>query len=245
MDVDVYQFRLEANSAQLCAAEAVLEQNELARFAKMSFPWRTRSIIARATLRYLLGERLDISPQDLFFVYGANGKPALAPGLEGSISFNLAHSGDLAVVAIGQGAPIGVDLEEAREEINHELLAPDIFSSRELARFRVLPTDKSKGAFYRAWTCKEAFVKATGEGVARSFQSIEIEVGQEKAVRMTRIPPEWTSVPWSLTQLETSPGFAGALAVGSDSVTIRYQETPAFFYPYRKGVWAFKESSHV
>ena len=229
MIIDIYQIRLTASSEQVRAAETVLSEDEGARFGRMTVPWRNRGIIARATLRHLLGVRLGIDPRGISFDYGEYGKPCLAQKCEGHVSFNLAHSADLAVIAIGNGVPIGVDLEEMEDGVDHDLLARDVFSSRELAAFREMPRDQRRGAFYRAWTCKEAFVKATGEGMLRPLSTFEVAFEQEGDVRMLTVPPEWASKPWSLIRLTAVPGFSGAIAVGSPLIIARRHEVHGLF----------------
>lgn len=227
--IDIYQFGLIGSSAQVRAAELILSEDERARFGHMIVPWCNRSIIARATLRHLLGMRLGIDPREVLFDYGEYGKPSLAHIYKEHISFNLAHSADLGVIAIGNGIPIGIDLEEIKEGIDHDLLVEGLFSSRELAVFRRLPIDQRRAAFYRAWTIKEAFVKATGEGLLRPLSTLEVAFEQEDDVRMLLVPRGWASKPWSLMHLTTAPNFIGAIAVGSPRIIARHHEVHGLF----------------
>jgi 4'-phosphopantetheinyl transferase len=227
--VDVYQFRLGNSMSQLRAAEAVLSEDESLRFSRRASPWRERSIIARATLRLLLGQYLRVRPNDIFFEYGRFGKPCLTPSYAQNVSFSVSHSGDCAVIAISEGVPIGIDLEEIKDDLDVDLLSPYLFSPREIALFQKLPDDQRPATFFQAWTCKEAFVKATGEGISLSFSKFEVEFKVEKAARLLTLPLYWASFPWTLISLDTFSGFIGALAARSSEVIIQPHEPPSLW----------------
>merc|ERR1712008_106809 len=84
---------------------------------------RWRFIWMRAALRVILAEQLGVTPQQLNFAYGAQGKPRLlAPALAHRCSFSISHSHGTGVVlvlrqpsnALKPAAPVGVDLEHHR-----------------------------------------------------------------------------------------------------------------------------------
>src|SRR6266700_139048 len=62
---------------------------------------RKRFIAGRGLLRAVLSQYLETEPSRLEFVYGTRGKPSLLDGA--GIRFNLAHSEDLALVAVTRG----------------------------------------------------------------------------------------------------------------------------------------------
>jgi len=72
--------------------------------------WRA----ARGVLRTLLALYMDLEPAALRFRAGPHGKPALDPP---AISFNLSHSGGLALYAVAHNA-VGVDVELDRGDRN-------------------------------------------------------------------------------------------------------------------------------
>ena len=229
MNVEVYQFACDVPDADLRAAHAVLSPMERARFAPMRSPWRERRIVTRAQLRRLLSDRLGIAPRDVTIEYGPYGKPSLGRASRGNITFSVAHSAHVAAIAMSEDVAIGVDLEEIKDDIDHDRLVGEIFSPREAAVFRGLPPGKRGGAFYRAWTCKEAFTKATGEGMSRPFTSLEVAFEHVEGTRVMQVPPEWSGVTWSLLCLNTFSGFAGSLAAGTGHVTLHYRPTPVLF----------------
>lgn len=68
--------------------------------------------------------------------------------------------------------------------------------------------------FYNCWTRKEAFIKATGDGLSRFLDSFEVSLTLEKPAQLlSENGNQLESSRWSLWALVPAPGFAGALAV--------------------------------
>lgn len=100
---------------------------------------------------------------------GEHGKPQ-----HGEICFNLAHSGDLAVVAVS-ASPVGCDVERVRP-IGETVL------SRFSAREREYIQKRGGCAFFDVWTRRESYLKYTGEGVSR-LGEIEADMERNAIVR--------------------------------------------------------------
>ena len=137
---------------------------------------RRRFVTARAALRRLLGEYLRMPPDEIAFDYDANGKPRLNDSAPSSnLQFNLAHSGELALVAVTRGCEVGVDVERLRAVNHWPEIAERYFHPREVADIVALPSAQQIAAFMRCWTGKEAILKALGTGVTRP---LDFFVGQ-------------------------------------------------------------------
>jgi 4'-phosphopantetheinyl transferase len=164
----------------------------------------------------VLGGYLKIEPSAVPFDYGPQGKPMLAGRLaESGLHFNLAHSEDLALLAVTTAARIGIDVERVRPLADAEVLVARFFSRRESAAFRKLPEDEQPKAFFHLWTRKEAWLKATGEGIAHSLHQVEVSFLPSEPARLLSLPPGWDSAgAWSLHHLEPALHFAGAVAIG-------------------------------
>ncbi len=145
---------------------------------------------ADGILRALLGEYLGRPAQELRFVRGPHGKPALAgeagvaPGAMApagearagpapAVSFNLSHSGPLALLAFTAGsAQVGIDVEVAgtshtRARARDEpALAARIWGTEQARRLRALPPRERAKEFLRLWTAHEAALKCTGAGLS-------------------------------------------------------------------------------
>ena len=129
-------------------------------------------------MRQILGGCLQVPPQALTFTAGPNGKPAV-PGLP--LAFNLSHSGDVAVCAVAAGGQLGVDVEMIRPISDADDLSSRYFSRDEAREFLRLPATERLHAFFGVWTRKEAFLKATGEGMSRPLDSFVVSVGPAPA----------------------------------------------------------------
>lgn len=144
----------------------LLSQWEAERAKKLRFEHhRARYVRAHAGLREILTNYIHIEPQHIEFKYGDAGKP-LFDGTNAHIHFNLTTSGDLALVAISGGEPVGVDCEWMREHKDVVAIAKRMFSATEASRVaRAGPADRLM-QFHLAWTALEAGVKADGRGLA-------------------------------------------------------------------------------
>ncbi len=142
---------------------------------------RRRFVVARGTLRMLLGDLLDEHPGSIPIEVGPNGKPRLS-GTERGLHFNVSHSGDLALVCITEGAEVGVDIEEVRP-------IPDAV---EIARRRFAPAEahfveEGEAAdvdrrFLTCWTRKEALAKALGAGLSFDLRSFAVPLDEPRGI---------------------------------------------------------------
>ena len=193
-------------------AGEVLSEDERARAQRFVFDvHRRRFIAARAWLRRCLAERLGRPAASLRFEYGPVGKPALA-GTD-RLRFNLSHSGRYALLAVTEGAEVGVDIEHVRPLSDMEALAERVFSAAERAALAAVPAERRVEAFFAGWTRKEAYIKARGEGIAL-LGAIEVVLSPGQAPRLVRVadrPDEPER--WSIEALSPVPGFAAAVCL--------------------------------
>lgn len=131
---------------------------------------RNRSLIARSTLRILLGTLIGVKPGDVDISRTANGKPFIASGPSLSIS----HSGALAVIALSGAADIGIDVEEIRRD---DPVLPILAATLSPQEFSYISAQSDETLLLRAWTRKEAVAKLSGEGLFSEFKEIEVLKG--------------------------------------------------------------------
>jgi 4'-phosphopantetheinyl transferase len=196
--------------------ERLLSADEAQRAARYGFARdRRRFVVARATLRILLGRYLNLEPGRVRFCYGTHGKPALdALQCEGDLRFSLAHSEDLALYAIASGREVGVDLEWVRPLADLRQIAETFFSARERAALFELEPAHRPEAFYACWTRKEAYLKARGEGLALPLDQFDVSLAPGEPARLLGVrgdPRERQR--WSLHALAPAAGCVAALAV--------------------------------
>jgi 4'-phosphopantetheinyl transferase len=127
----------------------------------------------------------------------------------------MAHSSNLALYAFTQDCEIGVDVEKMRRIPDLEQIADRYFCSAE--RSEVLSnkdTSARHEAFFRCWTRKEAYIKATGDGLSLPLSQFDVSLGEgeQNALLATR-PDAAEASHWLLRDVPGGPGFMAALCV--------------------------------
>ncbi|WP_372787018.1 4'-phosphopantetheinyl transferase superfamily protein [Phenylobacterium sp.] len=187
--VDIGECRLDTD-ADIALGDAHADLNDEERARARSFVFardRDRFIRARGYLRRRLGAFVGVAPKAVPIATGEDGKPFL----EGRpASFNLSHSGDLAVLAVTRGDDIGIDLETVDRSPGFEDQLDDLsrfcLNGEEQAALAKLPPPQRVRRFLSYWTAKEARMKLTGEGMALEPRTIALELSGGRAVGYLR-----------------------------------------------------------
>jgi 4'-phosphopantetheinyl transferase len=223
--VDVWATALDLSPAREARLEGWLDADERARAARFVFPRDGRRFrVARGTLREILGGYLSVAPPAVRFVYAPAGKPALAePFADAGVAFNVSHSGEIALYAIGARSRIGVDVEQVRPLDDLEALAERNFSAAEQRALLALPPPAREPAFFACWTRKEAFIKALGDGLSYPLDAFTVSFTAGEPARFVEVRGDpTTATQWTLATLDVRPGYAAAVAVdGPVTVTWR------------------------
>lgn len=185
--IEVSAFRLDDTCPlPLALAESWLSLVERERADRFRFPHlRDRYVRGRGMMRGLLGRRLDRDPASLEFADGPRGKPSLVDDPTG-LGFNLSHSEDEAVLAIGPLAEIGVDVERIERQADLDGLAKRCFNESEIAWMEGYRSGGKAEAFFWIWTAKEARMKASGEGFQLEPKRILLQFDGALPVRYER-----------------------------------------------------------
>ena len=254
---------------------ATLSPDELAKADRFYDPLDGhRYIIARGTLRSILSHYLHLDPCLIKFTYTPQGKPLLdrtfspknpqtpqtlqtnlsnlsAPP---NIQFNLSHSQDLAVYAVALDRPLGIDVEYLRPLKDALSLAKRWFTPKEYAE--ILQHSDPTKTFFRFWTAKEAYLKATGAGL-RHLSQVEIFTNPDGSLQLRDFPYSPNNSPnnspdnspdnlqsnsqdldnlelnnpvyWSIEELVPAPGYVGALAIPDNLTIPKNPEIPEFW----------------
>jgi 4'-phosphopantetheinyl transferase len=217
IDIDVWTWSLAPMQAVLLRLSRHLNAEEETRAKRFLNPVHGDQYRAgRGRLREILAGVAGGEPAALTFVTGAAGKPALLD-LADTPSFNLSHTEDFAALAVCRtpGLALGIDIERIRP-IERDI-ARRFFSAGEVAALEALPAEARMAAFYRLWTRKEAFVKATGDGLAFPLEDFDVSLSIDApALLRLKGRPAAEVARWRLIHLsaaDLTPGLVGALAV--------------------------------
>jgi 4'-phosphopantetheinyl transferase len=209
-DVDLWLASLVRTADEIAEMTRSLSAAETARAARFGHPdLRNRYVVGRATLRMLLGQRLDIAPDAVVIQRGERGRPftAQAEGLD----FNLSHTRSVALFGITHGQRIGVDIEHGERSINVEGITRKFMSPRERSGLDALAADDRRRALLRLWTCKEAMSKATGDALSAPFRRMDVETVAQ--LRLAEGPPPYTPEHWRLLPVAVPGGFLATVAL--------------------------------
>lgn len=236
--VDLFLLDAGATPAAGEAAEArrvaLLSRAERARMERFKHPADGRLFaFFRAGMRLLLADRLGVAPEDVALAETATGKPFLAAPVPGpKLHFNLSHCGARAVLALTELGEIGVDIECKREFRSGPRLAERILSEREARDHRAIPVGEQSSALLRAWTRKEAYLKATGEGLSRPLREVEVSLAAEAPARILRVSgSSKEAARWTLHHIDPAPDLIGAVACAADEAPIRLRMRHAMLEP--------------
>lgn len=221
-EVQVWSVDLDQPSSRVGELFHFLSPDEQQRASRFQIEQkRLENVVGRATLRRLLGKFLALDPAALVFNYTSRGKPELAGALAGKLHFSVSHSGGLALIAVTRLCPIGVDVEHVRPRRYDIEVARRFFTTRESTVLESLPEADRPAAFFNLWTRKEAWLKATGVGIAESMNRVELSFlpGEPAHILSVADAPDEAGK-WTLAGLNPATGFIGALAVRARDLNV-------------------------
>jgi 4'-phosphopantetheinyl transferase len=215
-EVQLWRVDLEAIRGEESRWQKLLSSDEMRRALRFHFARdRQRFIASRALLRIILAAYLGTDPTDLTFSYSDKEKPFLAPPhADSGFKFNVSHSGGIALLAFARLRDIGVDVEQVRRDFDVESLAQRFFSAREQAQIVALPAEERVDAFYRCWTRKEAYIKATGDGLSLPLTQFDVNLGPGEASALLATRPDGSEAErWLLREVPGGADYVAALCV--------------------------------
>lgn len=227
--VHLWQLDLDHRAAAAPDDSALLSADETERAGRFRFEGdRRRFVAGRAALRRILGGYLDSDPAQLQFTYGPAGKPALSGQPAGAtLSFNLSHSAERALLAVAAGRALGTDIERIRRSDDLAAVAGRFFARGEIAALGLLDHSLYIEGFFACWTRKEALLKAFGAGLSLPLDGfcVAVDPGTPAALLSTAFRPD-EAERWSILDVSPtptgSPAYRAALAIEGPQPVCRY-----------------------
>jgi 4'-phosphopantetheinyl transferase len=215
-EVQLWRVDLEAIRAEESGWQEILSSDERNRAARFHFPDdRQRFVASRALLRTILAGFLNIDAKELRFSYSKKDKPFVGPAhADSGITFNMSHSGGVALYAFARRREIGVDVEQIRSDFDIEPIARRFFSVLEQQQLAALPADSRVDAFFRCWTRKEAYIKAVGDGLSLPLSQFDVSLDPSGTDALLATRPDSSEAgQWLLRGVPGGPGYSAALCV--------------------------------
>jgi len=169
--------------AEWCHAVQLVQLEEKERLERFRYQVdMIASLVGRLMLRGLAIQTLGTENRQVKLFRTERGKPLIIGGCAG-LDYNVSHAGDWVVLAAG-GGMIGADvmkLEDCRVKRIDEFfrLMKKQFTETEWLYIKGTQGDSETEQlrrFFRYWTLKESYVKATGTGLNINLQSLEFRV---------------------------------------------------------------------
>lgn len=215
-EVQLWRVDLEALGADESRWQKLLSAEEAARASRFHFARdRQHFVAARALLRTILARYLATDPGSLHFSYSKKEKPSLGPAhADSDVTFNVTHSGGIALLAFSRLREIGVDVEKIRHDFDPGAIARRYFSTHEQNQLADLLPEEKVEAFFRCWTRKEAYIKATGDGLSLPLTQFDVSLapGDRNALVATR-PDGAEAQSWLLQEVPAGTGYVAAICV--------------------------------
>ncbi|MFH1319652.1 MAG: 4'-phosphopantetheinyl transferase superfamily protein [Bacteroidota bacterium] len=192
------------------------EEEKKARFFKFERE-QNRYRISQGVLRQLLSSYLNKSPQTIRIGRHKKGKPFSFDNP--SMYFNMSGSGNICVFAFSRDGEVGIDIEQIRELPDIDELIRKNLTPKEIIYTLKTPGNKLK-RFFQFWTFKEAYLKATGEGMRLTPDNLEFSMEGGK-MKLLGVKGIFEAEDWFFTGFSPVKGYIGALAYNEDEVEIK------------------------
>ena len=193
----------------------ILSRDELDTY-RQHVHWRGRHLylVSHAMLRIALSKDTGVAPAEWEFCRSHLGKPRIAAPIVSPRDFSLSHTRGLAVCAVSNAGPLGIDVESHTSAARLASVASRVFSREEQLHLARAPTRERGPESVGLWTQKEALLKAIGTGLHTPMVNVSVPLngstaGGQKLTQRRGDP----SLRWRFVRLRIDSQFECALAV--------------------------------
>jgi phosphopantetheine--protein transferase-like protein len=204
----------------LALAGEVLSQEERMqrdrfRFAEDQRDYAAAHDLLRRSLSQLAPSR---HPSAWIFEKNVSGKPYIvaSEGKAPTTEFSLSHTRGFVACAASL-VRVGIDVERTRPHIDYQEIARSNFSHLEIQALQELPSLARTIRVLELWTLKEAFLKATGSGLAARLDYISFELLPPGMIRF-HAPGDVDIGLWKFALFTPLPEVRMAIAIQARSV---------------------------
>ena len=212
--------QVRVSAGRLIRTLSARERNHAQRLRRIIDRWRY--VRSHAAAREILGGYLGVAPSKVAIHIDELGKPRIDSRRHSTTpSFSLSHSGDVALLAVGR-CNVGIDVERESSMVDCDAVVRCYFSPAEAAAYFSLPSQSRPRAFFAAWTLKEAYLKACGDGLSRRLDSFTVTMRPELPPRLhVEDGQRGAQARYRLMRLSPAYGYVASMAVAARKVRVR------------------------
>ena len=214
-DVHLWCMPLQLNEAQAAVAMALLNDTQRDKYHRRATVELQNSYLAgRYYLMSLLAAYCGGSANELLLSYSRLNKPYLNPN-PGNIQFNytdttfMGQSWGLLAITIGRA--VGVDIECLSRQSKFTAIVKRRFGLSEIDYVTNEGGAINAQRFLACWTRKEAYGKATGQGI--NFQMRDMDLASPGKFELEFLTADRPSEEYRLTQIEIGQKLIAAVVV--------------------------------
>ncbi len=217
--IHVWQVDLELMDGDYQQLKDALNPEEQQRLQRYTHQQAQQQFLAtRGRLKQLLAGYLGIPPSSIKFELGEHGKPRLVGTMiDCGLVFNVSHSGAVALIAISNNRALGIDVESINSRHNLQGMAQRCFSHQEQNNWNQLAEPLKTNQFYAYWCAKEAFLKATGRGLALGMQHCVVDLDSPGFISL---PESYQTSDWQLQRIDVGNDYCAFVVGSGDTVSV-------------------------
>lgn len=169
-DIHVVRVNITKNIHKISGQKKLLEESELQRLSRIVRQEDKNIFLSSQVMkRIICGQYLKYPPEEVSFAYTENKKPFVLD--KADFHFNISHSGNWLIMIFSKN-PCGIDIEKMQTDFDFEGVIKLTFHPEEIGYILRNP-DQTK-AFFRIWSIKESFLKATGVGLIENLFTLNM-----------------------------------------------------------------------
>jgi 4'-phosphopantetheinyl transferase len=238
-EIQVWRVQSGGTSGLADPLPSLLSGGEQAHAWRLKGQVRDHFTIGRTCLKILLGNLQKIDPRDVIITTATHGKPETPSFGEHRIFFNLAHSNNTILIALGRRGAIGIDVEYVDRSTDIMEVAEANFTKKESSSLAAITDPKARlRTFFHYWTRKEAVGKADGRGLLLPLASFDVsfESMTSHPVRVNELPEKGNTEGklYFVSDLDLGDNAVAALALESSDCRINTMIFPPSLHPVAK-----------
>lgn len=179
-EIHVVRINIPKNIPYISDQKKLLKELDLQRLSRIVRQEDKNIFLSSQVMKKIIcGQYLNCPPEEVFFAYTENKKPFISD--KSDFHFNVSHSGNWLVMVFSRN-PCGIDVEKIQPDFDFEGVIRITFHPEEIGY--ILQNPDHSNAFFRIWSIKESFLKATGVGLIDNLNELNMMQNSKALARL-------------------------------------------------------------